>query len=144
MKRRGLQLSRRHRATLYFIGGLLFITGAAWVRLHQMDVHGQASEGLRTLKRWLMETHGLAAVGFVLLLGTLLPGHVRRGWRARRNRANGVFFLTAMAFLTLSGYLLYYLGDESWRQAASRFHLWLGLAAPFLLFWHIRSGRKAT
>ena len=39
---------------------------------------------------------------------------------------------------------LYYLGDESWRNATSFFHLWLGLAAPGLLIWHIRQGRAAT
>ena len=144
MKRRGLQLSPRHRTALYVVGGLLLVTGAAWARLHQLDQAGQVSDGLRLLKHWLMETHGLAAVGFVLLLGTLLPGHVRRAWRVRKNRANGAFFLAAMAFLTISGYLLYYLGDESWRQGMSRFHLWLGLAAPFLLVWHVRAGRRAT
>ena len=91
-----------------------------------------------------MKAHGFAALGFVLLLGTLLPGHVRRAWHARKNRANGAFFLTAISLLTFSGYTLYYLGDETWRNAVSQFHLWLGLASPLLLFWHIRHGRRAT
>jgi hypothetical protein len=144
MKRRGLQLSRRHRATLFAVSAVLLITGALWARLHQLDENAPASEGLRRVNRWLMEMHGLTAVGFVLLLGTLLPGHVRRAWRARKNRGNGAFFLTAVASLTISGYALYYLGDENWRRAASWFHLWLGVAAPLLLFWHIRSGRQIT
>jgi hypothetical protein len=62
----------------------------------------------------------------------------------KKNRGNGGFFLVAVSALTLSGYALYYLGDEAWRNAFSNFHLWLGLAAPSLLVWHIWSGRKAT
>jgi len=144
MKRRGLQLGRRHRWTLYAASLALLLSGAAWAWVHGLDDAGQAGDTLRRLKVWLLKAHGYAAVGFVLLLGTLLSGHVRRAWHARKNRANGAFFLTVISLLTISGYTLYYLGDEEWRSATSQFHLWLGLAAPVLLFWHIRSGRRAT
>jgi DNA-binding transcriptional ArsR family regulator len=93
---------------------------------------------------WLLKAHGFAAVGFVLLLGTLIPVHIRHSWHARKNRSNGIFFLSAVGLLTLSGYALYYLGDEAWLNGASQLHLWLGLAAPVLLFFQIRAGRKAT
>ena len=144
MKRRGLQLSPRHRRMLYAVSLVLFASGAAWGWVHRLDEGGRAGETLRDFKPWLLKVHGFAAVGFVLLLGTLLPNHARRAWHARKNRANGAFFLTAVSLLTLSGYALYYLGDETWRNATSQFHLWLGLAAPVLLFWHIRAGRQAT
>ena len=144
MKRRGLQLSRRHRLTLYTASLLLFVSGAAWAWANHLDETAQAGEVLRGFKPWLLKIHGFSAMVFVLLLGTLLAGHVRRAWHARKNRKNGVFFLTAISLLTLSGYALYYLGDESWRNATSQFHLWLGLAAPVLLFFHIRTGRKAS
>jgi len=81
---------------------------------------------------------------FVLLLGTLLASHVRRAWHAQRNRKNGALFLTAISLLTLSGYVLYYAGNETVREISSGFHLWLGVAAPALLLWHIRSGRSAV
>jgi len=142
MKRRSLQLNPRHRATFYIVGTVLLVTGAAWARVQNMDEAGQAGEGLRQLKRWLIELHGLSAVGFVFLLGTLIPGHVRNAWRAGKNRTSGVFILTVMSFLSLTGYALYYLGDEGWRRCFSGFHLWLGLASPLILFWHIRTGRR--
>ena len=69
---------------------------------------------------------------------------MRRAWHAKENRANGAFFLTAMSVLSITGYLLYYVGDEAWRERLSDIHLWLGLAAPALLVWHIFSGRQAA
>jgi hypothetical protein len=144
MKRRGLQLSRRHRSALGVAGGLLLLTGAGWAWVDHLDTAAQAGDALRDLKPWLLKIHGFSAVTFVLLLGTLLPGHVRRAWHMRKNRENGAFFLGAISLLTLSGYLLYYLGDEHWRNVTSSIHLWLGFVAPALLIWHIWSGRKAT
>lgn len=144
MKRRGQQLHRGHRHILYAACLTLLISGAAWAWIQHLDLAGQADEQLVRLKQPLIAIHGISAMAFVLLLGTLLPGHVRRAWQARKNRRNGVFFLASVSLLTLSGYALYYLGDEAWRQTTSRFHLWLGLAAPVLLMGHIIFGRRAT
>lgn len=144
MRRRGLQLSRGHRRTLHVICLLLFASGTAWAWIHRLDSLGEAGEALRDWKPWFLKVHGFAAVGFVLLLGTLLSGHVRRSWHAHKNRINGASFLTAVSVLTLTGYMLYYLGDETWRNAASQIHLWLGLASPVLLIWHIWAGQKST
>ena len=144
MKRRALRLSRRHKLALYSASVLLLISGAAWAWADRLDPSAPAQESVRPLKPWLLRIHGLSAMGFVLVLGSLLPGHVRRAWHAHKNRTNGAFFLTAVGVLTLTGYGLYYLGDENWRDATSQVHLWLGLASPVLLYWHIRSGRKAT
>src|SRR5262245_60414857 len=120
MKRRGLQLSRRHRLTFYACCLLLFVSGGAWAWANHLDESARAGESLRLLKPWLLKIHGFSAMGFVLLLGTLLPGHVRRSWHAKKNRKNGAFFLVSVSLLTLSGYALYYLGDERWRNAMSQ------------------------
>jgi uncharacterized membrane protein YbhN (UPF0104 family) len=144
MKRRGLQISRRHRLLLYTASLALFISGTAWAWIHYLDETGKADGDLVKMKQWLITIHGFSAMAFVLLLGTLLAGHVRRAWHARKNRKNGVFFLTTVCLLTLSGYALYYIGGEEFRNIVSQFHLWLGIVAPILLFWHIRTGRKTT
>jgi hypothetical protein len=144
MKIRVFKLRPGHRRLLYAVSLLLLLSGALWAWINHLDQTAQASERIRDFKPWLLKLHGLSAMVFVLLLGTLLPGHVRRAWRARKNRRNGAFFLTAVGALTLSGYLLYYIGGEAWRNALSIFHLWLGLAAPIVLFWHIRSGRRGV
>jgi hypothetical protein len=144
MKRRGFQISPPHRLTLYGVSLLLLLSGGAWAWIHHLDETGRAGEVLRRTNSWLLKAHGYAAIGFVLLLGTLIPVHIQHCWHACKNRLNGTFFLGAASLLTLSGYTLYYLGDEAWRNGTSQFHLWLGLAAPALLLFHIRAGRKAT
>jgi hypothetical protein len=142
MKRRGLQLRPLHRRILYAVGAALFLTGTVWAWIHHLDEQGRAGESLQRSKQWLIEIHGFAAMFFVLLLGTLLTGHVRRAWHAHKSRRNGVFFLTSVSLLTLSGYALYYISGENFRAAVSRFHLWLGIIAPALLLLHITLGRK--
>jgi hypothetical protein len=144
MKRRGLQLSGRQKTLLYTASLSLFLSGSSWAWIHHLDETGRASDELLKWKTWLISIHGMSAMVFVLTLGMMLATHVRRSWHARKNRKNGIFFLGAVALLTLSGYLLYYLGDENWRAACSRFHLWLGLAAPFFLVLHIWMGLRAT
>jgi hypothetical protein len=144
MKRRGFQISRRHRFLLYTASLVLFLSGISWAWIQHLDEAGRAGDGLVRMKPWLIAVHGFSAMLFVLLLGTLLVGHVRRAWHARKNRKNGVFFLTAVCLLTLSGYALYYLGDENWRSATSNIHLWLGVVMPMLLLLHIWFGYHAS
>jgi len=144
MKRRGLQLSRRHRWTIFIVLFTLLVTGLAWDWIHRLDEAGTSVVSWREIKPTLMKAHGFAALGFVLLFGTLIPVHIRHSWHARRNRANGVFFLSAISILTLTGYALYYLGSETLRALCSDVHFWLGAATPLLLIWHIWSGRRST
>lgn len=143
MKRHGLYLNPGHRRLFYTTSLIVFVSGATWAVIHRLDEAARLSEEWRRWKPWLLSTHGLSAVGFVLLLGTLLAGHVPRAWRAEKNRANGVFFLSITGLLGISGYLLYYLSSESWRSGTALLHLVLGLLSPALLFGHVRSGRRA-
>jgi hypothetical protein len=143
MKRHGLYLSPAHRRLFYTTSLIVFLSGAGWAGIHRLDEAARLGEEWRRWKPWLLSTHGLSAVGFVLLLGTLLAGHVPRAWKAEKNRANGVVFMVLTALLVSSGYLLYYLGSESWRSSTATLHLVLGLLSPALLFWHVRSGRRA-
>ena len=143
-KRRGLQLSRRHQWTLYTVSLTVLLSGVSWAWTQHLDEAGQASETVRRWKTGLITVHGWSAMIFVLLLGTLLTGHVRRSWHARKNRKNGAFFVSVVSLLTLSGYALYYLSDEHWRGAVGNFHLWLGIVAPIFLILHIWFGRQAS
>jgi hypothetical protein len=143
-KRRGLQIRHLQRLSLGAVGLALFLSGVGFAWIQHLDEAGRASDTLLQIKTKLIAVHGFSAMFFVLWLGTLLVSHISQAWKARKNRPNGVFFLAAVGLLTLSGYALYYLGSESLRAADARLHLWLGVAIPVLLFWHIWSGRKAV
>lgn len=145
MKRRGIQLSTRHKRWFYSVTVLLFLSGAVWVLFSWLAEHNEKRADLfHLLKSWSLKLHGAAAMAFLIALGILIPTHMKRAWQARRNRVNGAFFVTMITILVLTGYGLYYFGDEHWRSAASWIHLILGFAAPALLALHIWQGRRET
>ena len=49
-----------------------------------------------------------------------------------------------MVLLTLTGYALYYAGDERIRPVISVLHWGLGLVLPAALLWHILLGRRSS
>lgn len=129
---------------LYTVTLALFATGAAWAWLyHFAKVEGEVGLEIHPAEPWMLKAHGAAAMGILVLLGTLLPIHVQRGWQARRNRKNGGGLLTAFGILTLTGYGLYYAGGEKLRAWTSLIHLWLGLALPIIIALHVWLGHRS-
>ncbi len=55
----------------------------------------------------LLTVHGSFAYFLVLLFGAVLPGHVRAGWKSKRNVLLGSIMIATMSFLLLSGLFLY-------------------------------------
>jgi hypothetical protein len=89
-----------------------------------------------------MKIHGAGAMAILVLIGTLLSGHIKSAWRAGRNRVNGVFLLSVFGILTVSGYLLYYAGGEELRAWTSWIHLGVGFSIPFLIVLHLALGKR--
>jgi hypothetical protein len=137
-----LRLDPRFRFALYAAFLVLFVTGAGWLLADQMKDASGTSEAWQTTAAYLLMLHGGAAMVTLMLLGALVPLHVQRAWRSRRNR------LTATAMLTLNGVLvatsfgLYYAGSEVLRPWVSDVHIGLGLCLPFLFFVHVLVGRR--
>jgi hypothetical protein len=125
---------------LYSVLALLFFSGAAWAYWNYLVSSPRDFE--MSKKAWAMKIHGAAAMAILVLVGMLLTGHVRFAWRARRNRGNGLLFLGAFGILTVTGYGLYYAGDEGLRAWTSWIHLGVGLALPMLLSLHIWLGKR--
>jgi cation transport ATPase len=101
-------LKRLQRYFLYAVLTLLFLSGVAWAYWDYFAASPGDFEA--SAKAWAMKIHGAAAIAVLVLIGMLLSTHVRFAWRARRNRANGSVFLSAVAILTMTGYGLYYAG----------------------------------
>ncbi|HZS83172.1 MAG TPA: hypothetical protein VFA50_09875 [Stellaceae bacterium] len=143
MRPNGVKLSRLHQAALYGAFAVLFASGLAWSILHDgVPVLGGGDGGESAIEPLLLSIHGAAAMAALLVLGSLLPQHIKWAWKGRMNRSTGGLMLTTQALLVVTGYALYYAGDDGMRALASRLHLVLGLGFPALLVWHIREGRR--
>jgi len=143
MRPNSIRLGRRHQYWFYTTFGVLFFSGLLWLIFrHYLRVQGEFGETARPAEPWFLKAHGAAAMARLVLLGTLVPGHIRRGWNARRNRATGSSFIALNGLLILSGYALYYFAGENSRAWISAAHWVIGLAFPFFLVWHIWQGRR--
>lgn len=136
MQRSTFRLSRPFKALVYLAFGLLILTGAGW-----MYAQGRLEdEGWQTIPRQLMKAHGAVAMLALLVTGALTP-HVKRGWKANRNRLSGAILVATLVFLIVTGYGLYYTGDEALREWCSHWHAWIGLGLGAILPAHVIAGR---
>jgi hypothetical protein len=127
------RLAAPPRTILYATVAVLSASGMAWTFIHSL-----------ALKALLMKVHGGSAMIMLIVLGMLLPTHVPADWRSRSNRKTGPMMLAISALLTLTGYLLYYAGNEAVRDGASHVHTVIGFALPILLGLHaVRPMRAA-
>jgi hypothetical protein len=134
MKDFKLRLSLFSELFVYLIFGTLLLTAGVWL---------WAQSNLSTdnpLPSLMMKIHGGAAMAALVLLGALIH-HIRRGWIAKKNRLSGSIFLAVIFFLVVTGYGLYYSGDEQLRSLISRSHTWIGLGLLLLIPAHVLLGR---
>jgi H+/Cl- antiporter ClcA len=142
-----MRLSRHHRQWLYAIGGCLVGSGVAWLIAHYLPAEASSfGETHHPSEAWWLRLHGAAVMAFLVVLGTILPGHVTRAWSLRKNRTRsvrrnvitGVFMLSLVAALAVTGYALYYSGNEDLRPYISTGHWIIGLAAALGFYQHHR------
>ncbi|HMJ05834.1 MAG TPA: hypothetical protein VK474_06215 [Chthoniobacterales bacterium] len=142
MRRNSITLSRRHEWFAYLVSFAVFGTGAVWAFLHFLALPPNDFGSASPAESWVLKAHGAAAMATLLLVGTLLPMHVKFAWRARRNLRSGLTLLGIFGFLILTGYGLYYAGGEELRAWTSQAHLWVGLALPLFLGGHVWWGKR--
>ena len=137
-----IRLGRWQQTYLYSVGVVLVLSGILWLIFHYfVRTEGEFGPTLHPLEPWWLRIHGIAAAAFLIGFGSVLPGHVRRAWGAARNRVTGTIFFAVMVTLTLTGYLLYYVGADAEREVMSLVHWAVGLALPLLTVWHVWRGR---
>lgn len=134
MKHSQLRLSRFAEFFVYLVFGLLLVTGVGW-----MFAQARPDEADR-LPSLMLKVHGGVAMVALVLLGALI-NHIRKGWRARKNRASGLTLVLVILFLVVTGYGLYYAGDEQLRSLISQWHAWIGLTLFLILPVHVLIGR---
>ena len=121
------------RRLLYCSSAVLLLTGIYWAVLHYGGLPPYLSEA------FLMKVHGAAAMALLVAIGSVLPAHVPTGWATKHSRTSGTMILAGCGLLTLTGYVLYYAGNETVREAASYVHLALGLVVPLFFGAHLQA-----
>jgi len=140
-----VRLSSGHRRWVYWTAAAVFGSGVLWLIFHYfLEAEGQFGPSPHPLEQWWLRLHGAAAMVCLLVVGSLLPVHVRRSWHQRRNLPVGIVLATVLLVLLLSGYALYYFGGEQTRVWISTLHWGIGIGSPLVLLWHIASGRRGA
>lgn len=137
-----IRLTRHRQGMLYFTLAGLLLTGLAWLILDTwVQVDGPFGPMKHPAEPWMMKLHGAFTMIALVLLGTVLPTHVRKAWALRRNRLAGTALLAIFAVLTATGYALYYFAGEDTRAVISLTHWVIGVALPVGLTWHVIAGK---
>ncbi len=122
---------------LYTTCAGVWLSGVLWLVFH-FWLKRQTDFGVapHPLEHWWLVAHGAFAFAGVWMLGYLWVTHVTRGWRARRHRKTGGTLFAGFMVLVVSGYLLYYVGEDRWRDVISPLHWIVGAVLPLSFFGH--------
>jgi hypothetical protein len=131
------KLGELQKIFLYSATGLLWLSGLVWVLFHYFGGRQGDFGNVSSVEPMSLKIHGAAAIFFTLVLGSLIPVHLRRSWVLKRNQPSGVFITTVCGVLIVTGWILYYLATERTRNAVSLIHWTIGLALPLIIYLHI-------
>lgn len=138
-----LRIERAYRLALFafllasWTSGISFFVMDRWV-----SVEGEFGPQKHPWQFSVLKVHGAAAFSMMIAFGYLLASHVPAGLKTQRRRRSGLILVGAQGFMIFTAYLLYYLGDEVWRQSTSYAHAFVGFCFPFLLITHLMQGRR--
>jgi hypothetical protein len=136
-----VRLEPRYRGALYAAFAVLTISGAVWL-LADWRKNPLEPDVWQEIAPVMLMLHGGAAMVALLLLGALVPLHVRRAWRSGRNRLTGPVMITVNTVLIATAFGLYYAGSETLRPWVSDLHIVVGIALPPALLVHVWLGRR--
>lgn len=139
--RRSAKLARWQFHMLGWSGGGLWLSGVGWLLLHHFGQReGAFGPEMNPLEPWMMAVHGLVLIPALLGLGGLLVVHIPKGWKKPRQRTTGMMLCALLAALIISGYMLYYVGNEDVRALTSLGHWGIGVVLPAPFLWHMLQG----
>ena len=138
-----LRLDPGLRLWSYAAFAALFATGAAWLVADPFK-GSENGEAWQAIAATTLMLHGTIAMIALVLLGALIPLHVRRSWRAGKNRITGAVMVATNAVLMITAAGLYYAGSDLLRTFVADVHIAVGLALPALIVAHIMLGRRAA
>jgi len=132
-----VRLTRLRKWGVYSIGIGIWASGVLWLALHYF-LRRKSEFGFETnpAEPWMMKLHGAFAFAALAGLGLLWGVHILNGWFSNRRRWSGGIVFGLACFLGLTGYLLYYAGDDDFRDVVSVAHWAVGIAVIGFFLWH--------
>jgi hypothetical protein len=137
-----LRLDPRIRLSVYGAFAALTVTGVGWLVADGLK-ESPNGDAWQAIAANLLMIHGGAAMATLMLLGALVPLHVRLAWRSGRNRITGTAMAGVNAVLIVTAFGLYYFGSETLRPWASYLHMGVGFGLPMLFLAHVWLGRRS-
>jgi hypothetical protein len=122
-----MRLGLWQKTAVFATTAVVGVTGLVWFVLHDM-IDGEPGD----VTRVLLTLHGISSYALLVVIGSLLPRHVRLGWLRRRNLVTGFTVTAVMAVLAVTGLALYY-GGEELHAPVKWLHVIVGLGC-FALF----------
>lgn len=138
-----MRLKASFRFAIYGAFAVLFLTGAGWL-VADWQKNAAGDEVWQQAAANMLMVHGGAAMLALLLVGALIPVHLLRAWRSRKNRVSGSIMAAFNAVLIVTAFGLYYLGSEAVRPWMSWIHLGTGIWLALMFPVHIWLGRRAS
>ncbi|BDX21000.1 hypothetical protein TUM22923_03210 [Polynucleobacter sp. TUM22923] len=112
------------------------ITGIMYLLGHEFQIQGLLL-GSHSILVW----HGIAAMIASIALGSILPNHLKAGWKSKRKLLSGISQLAFLLTLLITGALLYY-GPEEMRDLVIMTHWLVGIAFALVFLLHSTRARK--
>jgi hypothetical protein len=141
---RGARLTKWQIWLLSLSGVLLWLSGSAWLLLHYFGrTQGDFGPETNPLEPWMLRLHGLVMLPALLGVGGLFIAHFPKGWLHKPQRIGGIVLSVVLLELTVTGYLLYYTGDDDLRTLIGQAHWIAGLGVPVAFIWHYLNGLRA-
>ncbi|MBU3538073.1 hypothetical protein [Polynucleobacter sp. UK-Gri1-W3] len=107
------------------------ITGLMYLLGHQFQIQ-RSTLGTHSI----LAAHGIAAILATLAIGSVLPFHIKAGYKSKKQWWSGFSQLGFLAVLLISGALLYY-GPQEIRDAVIDTHWIVGLLFFAIFILHV-------
>ncbi len=140
------RISRQRRWQLYLTAIGLWLSGALWLLFHYFFMRtGEFGPTPHPSEIWWLKIHGAFSFASIWIFGLLWGVHVSKALPSPKRKRSGISLIAGFAVLILTGYLLYYVGNDSARSVISVLHWACGLGSPSLFLLHrFRPGRRKT
>lgn len=132
-----VRISTRRQSITYGVGIGLWASGVLWLIYHYfMQRKTMFGVEANPLEHWWLALHGLFGFASLWTFGLLWGTHIVGGWKSGRHRISGSVMFLILGWLILSGYLLYYLGEDELLSTVALLHWAVGLVLPLPFVIH--------